>query len=330
MAAAGTKKKRKKKKKASAGRKARRGRGGHRPDAVGAYMSRAVVTVETETPLTDVCRLMNEDRISCVVVRRGRVPVGLISERAVVRRIAQGKSLDVAAGRAMSRPLLTVTPRTPVLEALRRMRENHVRRLVVVMRGRLVGIITQTDVFEASRRMLTEMADRQVRLSEEARRDDLTGLYNRRAFNGFFRAEAKRVRRYGGLLALVLLDLDHFKRVNDVHGHDAGDEVLRDFARVLRENCREVDLPARYGGEEFAVLMPAAGTRAARLLAERVRRDFGAIEFREGGVRFGVTVSAGVCKWTRSVNSPRAMLRRADAALYAAKHAGRNRVRVAK
>jgi len=324
MAATRTKKKKKRK------APARRGGVRHRPGTVGAYMSRAVVTVGTETPLTDVCRLMNEDRISCVVVRRNGKPAGLISERAVVRRVAQGKSLDVAAGRAMSRPLLTVSPRTPVLEALRRMRERHVRRLVVMKGARLLGIITQTDVFEASRRMLTEMADRQVRLSEEARRDDLTGLYNRRAFNDFFRAEAGRVRRYGGLLALVLLDLDHFKRVNDAHGHDAGDEVLRDFARVLRESCREVDVPARYGGEEFAVLMPAAGTRAARLLAERVRRDFGAIKFREDGERFGVTVSAGVCKWTRSVNSPRAMLRRADAALYAAKHAGRDRVRVAK
>ncbi len=297
---------------------------------VGAYMTRAVVTVEPETPFKEVCRRMIEQRISCVVVATGSKPLGLISERAVVRRLAGGKRLEVSARRAMSAPLLTCSPRVSLAGALEKMRENHIRRLAVTEHGKLAGIITQSDLLEASNRQLAALTQEHSRLRLTAMRDELTKLYNRRTFNEFFKEELERVRRYGGLAALVLFDLDHFKRVNDRHGHDAGDAVLRSFARVLKKCCREVDVPARYGGEEFTVLLPAAGTRAGRIFAERVRRETAATEVRVGSKRITVTVSAGVCKFTKRHGSMRAMLQQADRAMYRAKHGGRDRVCVAR
>jgi diguanylate cyclase (GGDEF)-like protein len=300
------------------------------PVNVGAYMTRAVITVPPRMPLDEVCRRMISDNISCVVVaERGR-PLGLISERAVVRRLGAGKSMEVSARRAMSAPLLTCSPRATLAGALERMRENHVRRLGVTREGRLVGIITQSDLLEATNRQLAELSREHGQLRAAAMRDELTGLYNRRAFNEFFKEELGRVRRYGGLLALVLFDLDHFKQVNDRYGHDAGDAVLRAFARILNDCSREVDLVARHGGEEFAVLMPAAGTRAARIYAERVRRVLGKARIRAGRQQLAVTTSAGACKFTRHAGSMRAMFKQADRAMYKAKHTGRNRVCVAR
>lgn len=299
---------------------------------VGSHMSRTVVTIGRKTPLVEACRLMTERRIGCVVVVDGAgEPLGLVSERDVVRRFARRQPLGVTVEAVMNRPLLTAEPDEPILHALERMRENHIRRLVVVDGGRrLAGIITQTDILESSSRRLVDLAGRQTKLVEAARRDDLTGLFNRRAFNSFFQMELGRTRRYGGLMALVMFDLDHFKRVNDLFGHDAGDEVLRVFSRLLRDHCREVDIPARYGGEEFLVLMPAVGTRAAALFAERVRKDLAATEIRCGEARMHVTVSGGVCKWSTAADSLRAMLKLADQAMYKAKHTGRNRVCVSK
>jgi len=302
---------------------------GRREATVGAYMTRAVVAVTPETPLPRACRVMLDHKISCVVVADGERPLGLISERTLTRRVGLGKPLEVPARSAMSSPPLCCPPDRTLAEALEDMRARHVRRLLVTEGGRLAGIITQGDLLEASRRQLAELAERHGRLRETARRDELTGLYNRRAFDSAFGRELGRVRRYGGLLSLAVFDLDHFKAVNDRFGHQAGDEVLRRFAATLRDCCREVDVPARHGGEEFAVMLPAAGTRAAAVYAERVRRETAALEVPAGGERLRVTVSAGVCKWTRATDSMRAMLAAADRELYRAKRAGRNRVCVA-
>jgi diguanylate cyclase (GGDEF)-like protein len=297
---------------------------------VGAYMTRAVVTVPPDMPLREVCRRMIRQNISCVVVADEGRPLGLISERAVVRRVGGAKSTEVTARRAMNSPLQTCSPRTSLAAALEKMRENHIRRLVITRRGRLQGIITQSDLLEATNRQLAELSREHGQLQEEAMRDELTRLYNRRAFNEFFKEELGRARRYGGLLGLALFDLDHFKQINDRYGHDAGDEVIRRFAAVLRDCAREVDVPARYGGEEFTVLLPAAGTRAARIFAERVRRVLERAEIPTSAGKLKVTVSAGICKFTKHASSMRAMLKQADRALYRAKHTGRNRVCVAR
>ena len=162
---------------------------------------------------------------------------------------------------------------------------------------------------------------------EQARTDALTGLYNRREFELRLAEEHRRAARYAKPYALMMLDIDHFKQVNDTHGHPAGDVVLKILANVLRKQLRDVDLAARYGGEEFVVVFPEISGEAAKKVAERVCRAIAATPFRlPDGREIGVMVSIGVSGYPKDANTPREVVDCADRALYAAKEAGRNRV----
>jgi diguanylate cyclase (GGDEF)-like protein len=165
-------------------------------------------------------------------------------------------------------------------------------------------------------------------VSEQAVTDDLTGLSNKRRFREFVVKEAARADRFGHALSLLMLDLDEFKRVNDVHGHLAGDEVLRRVARVLDAESRWVDEAARYGGEEFALALPETDLTGALEVAERIRARIAATELSgdDGAARVRVTASIGVATLPGSAAGVEGLLAAADAALYEAKRAGRNRV----
>ncbi len=163
-------------------------------------------------------------------------------------------------------------------------------------------------------------------LSRLATTDGLTGLANRRVLFERLEAERARSHRYEHGLALALLDVDHFKQVNDRHGHPAGDEVLRQVAAALRELARETDLPARHGGEEFAIVLPATGEPGARALAERLRERVQALEVPWQDEALRVTASLGVSALEGEADTVDALVSRADRALYAAKEGGRNRV----
>lgn len=162
-----------------------------------------------------------------------------------------------------------------------------------------------------------------ARLSRDALTDPLTGLANRRAFDAALEREVQASLATGRPLSLVTLDLDHFKAVNDTHGHDAGDRVLIGLAALLRAQVRSGDLPARWGGEEFAWLLPGAPAGAAGTTAERLRLAVAAHDFGCGPL----TVSLGVAT-LRPGESGAALFARADAALYRAKQSGRNRAEV--
>jgi diguanylate cyclase (GGDEF)-like protein len=170
----------------------------------------------------------------------------------------------------------------------------------------------------------------QQRLRAQALEDPLTGLYNRRHLLDAGAAMLSLMRRRGEPVAVVLVDLDHFKQVNDRHGHDAGDRVLRGFAELARREMRAEDLVCRYGGEEFVLLLPGARATQAAARIEQLLRQFRAMRF-EGaeGALFAGSFSAGVAEPADGADTLPALLSRADAALYAAKDAGRARVQVA-
>lgn len=178
--------------------------------------------------------------------------------------------------------------------------------------------------------VLRDISDR--RDAHEQRRrasetDHLTGLANRRVFFEAGRREIERFRRAPRPLALLVLDADHFKRINDQHGHAAGDEVLRQLAGVMLRSLRQVDVPARIGGEEFAVLLPSTGLEGARLVAERLRRAMAADTVtRADGTVIRYTVSIGLALMQAGIAGLDELLERTDRALYAAKAAGRNRL----
>jgi two-component system cell cycle response regulator len=157
--------------------------------------------------------------------------------------------------------------------------------------------------------------------------DELTGLYNRRYFDRHLNVMLGKAHEQDRDMALMILDIDHFKAVNDNHGHDIGDAVLREFAARLRRNIRGVDLACRFGGEEFVVLMPDTDTAQAEAVAERVRQAMAEKAFDVGAPRaLSVTVSVGVSIRESLSDTPEGMIKRADVALYRAKRAGRNRV----
>ncbi len=171
----------------------------------------------------------------------------------------------------------------------------------------------------------------QVRLAQGAQQDPLTGLYNRRHLDERLGAELSAALRHGRALALILVDVDHFKAINDVHGHLAGDEALRVTALALRETVRKEDVLARYGGDEFVVLARETDLAGGRVLADRLRL---AVERRRcpwEGRELPLTASAGVAVSTRTGDfepgrSERTLMAWADRALYLAKQAGRNTV----
>jgi diguanylate cyclase (GGDEF)-like protein len=164
------------------------------------------------------------------------------------------------------------------------------------------------------------------REKEQAVRDGLTDLYNRREFTRLLRQTLAREERQGGGFALLLFDIDHFKKLNDTYGHPAGDAALRNTAQVLERHLRKGDQAARYGGEEFAAILPGADEAGALHLAERVREAIEASRVVFEGARLNVTVSLGVAVWPADGKDEEGLVSAADRALYSAKQAGRNRV----
>ncbi|MCW2244615.1 diguanylate cyclase (GGDEF)-like protein [Azospirillum fermentarium] len=174
-----------------------------------------------------------------------------------------------------------------------------------------------------------ELAEANASLERLATTDALTGVWNRRHIMDLAVAEVARARRYGRPLSVLLLDLDHFKRVNDTYGHAAGDRTLRAVVARARGALRTTDCLGRCGGEEFLILLPETAPEEARMVAERVRTAIAAGPMDFDGHSFALSASIGVAAWQEGESSVEQALRRADAALYDAKNAGRNRTAVA-
>ena len=167
-------------------------------------------------------------------------------------------------------------------------------------------------------------------LSEISARDALTGLYNRWYVMEKIDAEMNRALRHGLPMSVLMLDIDHFKRINDSFGHPAGDSVLKSVGAVLKESCRVYDVPGRYGGEEFCIVFPDTASKGTSIVAERIREKLEHTPHNVASETITVTASIGVAG-TDSVTdegvlSANALLERADRALYTAKNHGRNRV----
>jgi diguanylate cyclase (GGDEF)-like protein len=165
-------------------------------------------------------------------------------------------------------------------------------------------------------------------LQAAARTDPKTGLLNATAWQREADAEIARALRLETPLALLLVDVDHFKQVNDSHGHLIGDEVLRGLAAELRRQVRESDVVGRFGGEEFTVLLPGIGATEACRIAERLRHSASVLKVGAGDAEIKVTVSIGVAVLGRHGRDLFELLAAADLALYRAKDAGRNRIRL--
>jgi diguanylate cyclase (GGDEF)-like protein len=165
------------------------------------------------------------------------------------------------------------------------------------------------------------------RLKKLSITDGLTELFNHRHVHQLLHDEFERSDRTGESIAVVMMDLDRFKSVNDTYGHPTGDVVLYETAQIINDTAREIDMPGRYGGEEFIAILPDTGEEAGAHFAERVRQAVEGHVYRDGATEVRMTVSCGVAAFPApGVDSPEALLKAADEALYQAKHGGRNQV----
>ena len=178
-----------------------------------------------------------------------------------------------------------------------------------------------TDVATGKRAL--EHANQQLeRLSST---DRLTGLLNRGTWENLLDAEFERYRRYGHNSVLVMFDIDHFKAVNDTHGHLVGDEVIREVARITRESLRQADRPGRYGGEEFGIILPETDINGALVICEHIRETIAEQVIESGDDTIQCTVSMGLASLSGELDNYMQWLQKADRALYQAKEGGRNR-----
>jgi diguanylate cyclase (GGDEF)-like protein len=285
-----------------------------------------------------------------IVVKAAVDGVGAEGGRASVRPSASGALEEVAlAGRvdgleeaiqaAEAKVLETGEPSIATVDGTSAI--SHPLRRGDDVQGRVSGVVSvgrRDRVFNSGERELFHYLAEQAAVSIEnvglhetverqAVTDELTGLFNRRRFQEAMATEVERSRRFGQPVGLVLLDLDDFKLVNDTYGHQQGDLVLREVARVLRETSREIDEPARYGGEELAVVLPGTDLEGAYNLAERVRAGIAdlVLPLLDGDGVLRVTASFGVATLPGSANEMRGLFAAADEALYRAKRAGKNR-----
>jgi two-component system cell cycle response regulator len=293
-------------------------------------------------------------------VRHGRRPNVLIADDQEDKRIMLSKALELEGcniilardGREAleiveaEQPDLVITdvrmPRMDGFELARAIRSNPRTRFVPViiqtsanneaedvLRGSEAGALgyftdpSDLGLLLARARTLIDFRQYLDSCEEAAFTDHLTGLANRRRFERQLAREVNRTIRYGHAFCLLLLDIDHFKRINDTFGHDMGDEVLRHLGRALQEATRGIDLAARVGGEEFAVILPETKLEPGWEVADRLRETIEHLRVPTVGI---VTASFGVAEFPACASSSSILLNVADVAMYEAKSAGRNRV----
>jgi diguanylate cyclase (GGDEF)-like protein len=218
--------------------------------------------------------------------------------------------------------------------------------LPLISHGKVLGILqidwnSKQDLSEKDKKNFTILTNAaaiafdnailHMRMQELTIIDELTGLYNYRYFKIKLTDEIRRADRYSQPLAMLMIDVDHFKIINDSQGHQTGNIILQEIVSLIKYSVRDVDIVARYGGEEFVVLLPQTGTRNAVSIAERMRRNVEKAYFTnsQGQRDVKVTISIGIAIYPEGVTSAEQLLERVDQAMYIAKNKGRNRVSTA-
>ncbi|MEE4640035.1 MAG: bacteriohemerythrin [Wenzhouxiangella sp.] len=264
----------------------------------------------------------HELNLLCQQSRSSSEPIAIIDEAGEVAFINAAMQALLPGGTlsARTRSALSSAEGRRLVTLDRGDGEHHATRQlfgITLGRYRLITLIEQDNDprIERLKAQLDEAHQRSIT-------DPLTGAWNRNQFDEFVRIEVPRAERYGQPICLLVVDIDHFKRVNDLHGHSVGDQILTQVCELMRQQIRLVDSLFRWGGEEFVILLPNTSLSAARFISERLRQTVGQYPFETAGP---ITVSVGAAELERGEGAQK-WFERADQALYAAKHQGRNRV----
>lgn len=276
----------------------------------------AIIVTDWEMPEMDgvsLCRALREHegvRFAYIIIVTAHSEVDRVTE-----------AFEAGADDFISKPVRR-------LELLARLRAGeHIARLEDDLAKRMREIHRLNAEMALANEKLATANDK---LKQMATTDELTGLVNRREGMNRLRQLWQLRDRYGDLISCIMLDIDHFKKVNDTYGHALGDVVLREFAGVVQKSLRATDIACRIGGEEFLVLCPNTGAKEAAACAEHIRTATEGHDFFHNGVHLKVTVSAGIAECSDEMPNPDELLRKADDALYESKQSGRNRLTVAR
>lgn len=273
------------------------------------------------------------------IIVENEKPIGILTTKDIMRLIKESADLNVAVERYMTRPVESINNSASIKDALNFIKDKHYKRVVVVDdEGTLVGIISQKELISLTySKWVMLMKEYQEELSEInvllqnknkeyetiASTDPLTGLYNRYKFEQLYNSSMLSMKQRHNEMSLIMLDIDHFKKVNDKYGHNVGDSVLIQVAHTILKTLRNIDIVCRWGGEEFIVLLPTASLDNACYLAEKIRSYVQELEIDVVG---NVSASFGVTQ-VLETDSMKDAIERADKALYLAKNSGRNQVK---
>lgn len=302
-------------------------------------LGRRMKWVSKEETTSNLLSDMIENSFDNVIIVEDKQPIGILTTKDVMRLIKHQEELMLPICEHMSKPVDTIINTSSIKDALEFVKEKHYKRVVVVNEnGEIVGVISQKELISLTyARWALLMKEYQEELSEintiletqnreyetKASTDSLTGLYNRHKFSELYLSSYKSMSQRHNELSLIILDIDHFKQVNDNYGHNAGDQVLIQISHVLLRTLRNVDIVCRWGGEEFIVLLPTANLESAKSLAENLRVHIEKLELDNVGK---ITSSFGVAQVVEG-DDMASVINRADNALYLAKKSGRNCVK---
>ena len=279
-----------------------------------------IICIHPNASSQNAAEMLRESDIGALLVTDADDKVaGILSERDLVRAYAEhGAAVSgCTVGELMTTNVVTCDLEEDVMDVMAVLHERHIRHIPVIDNGSPVAMLSLRDFEHACNE-----------LQHLALTDPLTGLSNRRAFFDNLDREIGRHRRFNGDLSLAVLDIDHFKAINDTFGHDAGDQVLCCFARILLAEFRVFDTIGRIGGEEFALLFPQTTLHEATLACDRILDAIKETIIPTDAGEIMVTFSAGLTELKASDTSGRELLKRADAFLYNAKKNGRSRLSI--
>jgi len=275
-----------------------------------------VETIDPAASLQELAKKLIALRIGALVVMdQNRRLVGIVSERDLLKVVASNdRDMDQRpVFEIMTKNVITCSPTDDVADILQQMNSNAIRHIPVVLGDELVGMV--------SIRELTTAYDM---LQVEANTDHLTNLSNRRSFLENLNSECARSMRYGHSFSVAMIDIDHFKNVNDTYGHDVGDRVIKGLSDLLMGEFRTIDRIGRLGGEEFAVLFPETKLQGAAIACERFLELVRKTQLPLEDESIGITVSIGLAMLSADKKNGPEILKRADELLYDAKRNGRN------
>lgn len=280
--------------------------------------STEVKGIDPKSTLRQAAKVLLDLKLGALVVTdETNTMVGIVSERDLLSVVASNdpKAAEALVSDVMTRSVISCSPEDEVAYLLHLMNENFIRHMPVLENDKLVGILS-----------IRELTKAYELLQIEANTDPLTQVSNRRPFLKNLDTQFDKAQQRGQPMSVAMLDVDHFKRVNDTYGHDAGDKTLQQLSRMLIREFRSIDLVGRLGGEEFALVFPDTDLIGAYAACERLRSMVEANEVLADAHKIRLTVSIGLVEITEHANAAADLLKRADELLYVAKNSGRNQV----